>query len=92
MVKSKIEYVVKYSDFLKWTNLSFLNIQEINDNLSSLVLTNQDEDESARKFDILTLKFQLDLLNGSKNNNKFIDKIKLISKSLFTKQTIRSFY
>ncbi len=57
-VKQKIKYVEKYKDAVNWNNLTDLQVKEIKDNLTSLIMSN-DNDESAKQFDKLMLAIEL---------------------------------
>lgn len=57
-VKQRIKYVEKYKDVVNWNNLTDLAIKEIKDNLTSLIISN-DNDESAKQFDRLMLSIEL---------------------------------
>lgn len=51
-------YVEKYKDVVNWNNLTDLAVKEIKDNLTSLIISN-DNDESAKQFDRLMLVVEL---------------------------------
>lgn len=53
-VRQKIRYVEKYKEKVNWSNLSQLDVMEIKKNITSLVMSN-DNDESAKHFDRLML-------------------------------------
>lgn len=57
-VKQRIKYVEKYKDVVNWNNLTDLAVKEIKDNLTSLIISN-DNDESAKQFDRLMLAVEL---------------------------------
>ena len=57
-VKQRIKYVEKYKDVVNWNNLTDLAVKEIKDNLTSLIISN-DNDESAKQFDRLMLSIEL---------------------------------
>lgn len=57
-VKQKIKYVEKYKDVVNWNNLTDLAVKEIKDNLTLLIMSN-DNDESAKQFDRLMLSIEL---------------------------------
>ena len=57
-VKQKIKYVEKYKNIVNWQSLTDLKVKEIKDNLTSLVMSN-DNDESAKQFDRLMLSIEL---------------------------------
>ena len=57
-VKQKIQYVEKYKDVVNWNNLTDLAVKEIKDNLTLLIMSN-DNDEPAKQFDRLMLSIEL---------------------------------
>lgn len=57
-VKQKMQYVEKYKDIVNWNNLTDLAVKEIKDNLTSLIMSN-DDDETAKQFDRLMLSIEL---------------------------------
>ncbi len=57
-VKQKIKYVEKYKEIVNWNNLTDLTVKEIKDNLTLLIMSN-DNDESAKQFDRLMLAIEL---------------------------------
>lgn len=57
-VKQKMQYVDKYKDIVNWNNLTDLAVKEIKDNLTSLIMSN-DNDETAKQFDRLMLSIEL---------------------------------
>ncbi len=57
-VKQKMQYVEKYKDIVNWNNLTDLAVKEIKDNLTSLIMSN-DNDETAKQFDRLMLSIEL---------------------------------
>ncbi len=56
-VKQKMQYVEKYKDIVNWNNLTDLAVKEIKDNLTSLIMSN-DNDETAKQFDRLMLSIE----------------------------------
>lgn len=75
VVRKQLRYVKEYSNKSKWLNLSKGDVQEINTHLSHLQPSNKDDDELARRFDMLVLSYQLLLLVGSDKTSKFTAKI-----------------
>jgi type I restriction enzyme R subunit len=88
VVKAKLRTVVEYSDKARWQNLSKSDVLEINTDLSTLALPQKDDDELARRFDVLILNYQLALLTAAQSTDKFINKIAALSKALLKKQNI----
>lgn len=88
VVKAALRFVVEFSVKARWENLSKGDMQEINSHLSSLILPAKDDDELARRFDILILNYQLALLTSAYSTDRFINKISSIAKDLLKKQNI----
>lgn len=88
VVKAALREVVEFSQQTRWDNLSKGDMLDINTHLSSLVLPVKDDDELARRFDILILNYQLALLSGSYSTEGYINKINLTAKALLTKLNI----
>ncbi len=68
-VKQRIKYVEKYKDIVNWNNLTDLQVKEIKDNLTSLIMSN-DNDESAKQFDKLMLSIELSKMLNIKYNRE----------------------
>lgn len=68
-VKQKIQYVEKYKDAVNWNNLTDLQVKEIKDNLTHLIMSN-DNDESAKQFDRLMLAIELSKMLNIKFNRE----------------------
>jgi type I restriction enzyme, R subunit len=75
VVQKQLRYVTEYSNKSKWLNLSKSDVQEINTHLSHLQPANKDDDELARRFDMLVLIYQILLLSESGNTGKYMSKI-----------------
>jgi type I restriction enzyme, R subunit len=88
VVKAALRAVVEFSNKARWENLSKGDMLEINTHLSSLILPAKDDDELARRFDILILNYQLALLRGAYSTDRYIIKISSIAKDLLKKQNI----
>jgi len=87
VVRKQLRYVKEYSNKSKWLNLSKSDIQEINTHLSHLSLPPKDDDELARRFDILVLNYQMVLLIGG-NAGKYMSKIYITASALQKKDNI----
>lgn len=68
-VKQKMQYVEKYKDAVNWNNLTDLQVKEIKDNLTHLIMSN-DNDESAKQFDRLMLAIELSKMLNIKFNRE----------------------
>jgi type I restriction enzyme R subunit len=88
VVKAEMRTVAEYSNKVRWDNLSKSDQLEINSHLSQLVLPRKEDDELARRFDILVLKYQLALLTGAYSTDGYLIKISDAAKSLLKKQNI----
>jgi type I restriction enzyme R subunit len=88
VVKAKLRAVVEFSDKARWQNLSKSDMLEINTHLSSLVLPDKDDDELARRFDVLILNYQLALLTDGYSTDRYMNQISGIAKDLLKKQNI----
>ena len=88
VVKAEMRTVTEYSNKTRWDSLSKSDMLEINTHLSQLVLPKKEDDEFARRFDILVLNYQLALLTGAYSTNGYINKISDTAKSLLKKQNI----
>ncbi len=87
VVKAKLRFVVEYSHAERWQNLSKGDVLDINNELSGLEAKNDKDDELAKRFDVLILKFQIALLM-SKNRDHYINSISGTAKALLKKQNI----
>ncbi|KQT36555.1 DEAD/DEAH box helicase family protein [Methylophilus sp. Leaf414] len=88
VVKAKLRYVVEYSEKLRWQNLSKGDTLDINTHLSSLALPAKEDDELAKRFDILILNYQLALMTAAYSTDRFITQISGTAKALLKKQNI----
>jgi len=88
VVKAKLRVVVEFSDKARWQRLSKSDMLEINSHLSALVLPVDEDDELARRFDVLILNYQLALLTSAYSTDRYIKKINTIASSLLTKLNI----
>ncbi|MDC9728598.1 MAG: DEAD/DEAH box helicase family protein [Methyloprofundus sp.] len=88
VVKAALREVVEFSQKSRWDSVSKGDMLEINTHLSSLVLPAKEDDEQARRFDILILNYQLALLTGAYSTDRYINKISGIANDLLGKQNI----
>ncbi len=88
IVRKELKYVKEYSNKNRWLNLSKSDVQEINNHLSHLQSASRDDDELARRFDMLILIYQILLLSGSDNTGKYMTKIFSTASSLQKKDNI----
>ena len=88
VVRKQMRYVTEYSNKAKWLNLSKSDVQEINSHLSHLQPASKNDDELARRFDMLVLMYQILLLTGSESTGKYMTKIFRTASSLQKKDNI----
>lgn len=87
MVKSKLRYVVEYSNQSRWENLSKGDVLDIKNNLSKLVVPEEEDDELARRFDVLMLSINLARFSG-KDDYKRVSQVVNICTRLEKKKNI----
>jgi type I restriction enzyme R subunit len=88
VVKAKLRAVTEFSNKKRWANISKNDMLDINTNLSELILPVKDDDEFARRFDILILNFQLALLTAAHSTDRYVNKVSGIARDLLKKQNI----
>ena len=88
VVRKELRYVKEFSNKNKWLNLSKSDVQDINSHLSHLQPASRDDDELARRFDMLILIYQILLLSGSDSTGKYMSKIFRTAASLQKKDNI----
>jgi type I restriction enzyme R subunit len=88
VVKAKLRYVVEYSEPARWQNISKGDMLDINTHLSGLGVPAKEDDELAKRFDILILNYQLALLTAAYSTDRFIAQISGTAKALLKKQNI----
>ena len=87
MVTMKLRYVKEYASLQRWQNLSRGDVLDIGEHLAGLILPEKDDDELARRFDILMLSLKLALLEG-REGAKYIQKIASTAQRLEKKKNI----
>jgi len=88
VIKAALRFVIEYSAAARWQNLSKSDMLDINCHLSTLILPHKEDDELARRFDILILNYQLTLLTGAYSTDRYINKISSTAQALLKKQNI----
>lgn len=88
VVKAKLRSVVEYSHKANWENISQSDVLDINKDLSGLVLFKKGDDELAKRFDVLILKYQLALLSAGMSTDGYITNISSIASQLLKKTNI----
>lgn len=87
IVRQHWEVVEKYQDANQWNALSDLNVKEIFDHIAILVVET-DQDEKAKRFDVLMLELQLSVLTGAARQAQFIQKVVATAALLSKKSAI----
>lgn len=87
IVRQHWEVVEKYQDKNQWNALSDLDVKEIFDHIAPLVIET-DQDEKAKRFDVLMLELQLNVLMGLKRQEQLIQKVVATAALLSKKSSI----
>ncbi|MBT8245374.1 MAG: DEAD/DEAH box helicase family protein [Winogradskyella sp.] len=88
-VRKHLALVEAFKNRQRWDNLSQVDVHDISENLSGLEAYNPNDDEGAKRFDLLMLNFQLALLLGATNKqHQYIGKLVSISQGLLKKRTV----
>ncbi|MDZ7740200.1 MAG: hypothetical protein U5Q03_00105 [Bacteroidota bacterium] len=87
IVRRSLRYVDQFKSRDQWENLSKTDIIDIKQHLTPLILTDQ-EDELAKRFDLIILNLQIAHLTGSMNMEPYIKRIKHIGRGLLKKSNI----
>lgn len=88
VVKAKLRYVVEYTESYRWQNISKSDMLDINTHLSSLGVPTKEDDELAKRFDLLILNYQLALMTAAYSTDRYIKQISGTAKALLKKQNI----
>jgi type I restriction enzyme R subunit len=88
VVRKELRYVNEFRNKKKWNNLNPSDVTTINQHLSHLQTHAKDDDELARRFDMIVLNYQVLLLQGSSESRKFMDRILTTAKALEKKSNI----
>ena len=80
-VRAKWEAVSHFKDVSAWTYISELDLMTLKTDISPLIPKTV-LDESAKKFDVLTLSIELSYLGGETKADKCIQRVKLIAEKL----------
>jgi type I restriction enzyme R subunit len=87
IVRQHWELVKKYKDPAAWNALGELDVKELFDYISALVLESS-EHESAKRFDVLMYDLQLSLLNADTKQVRIIPKVAKTASKLSKKTSI----
>lgn len=86
-VRAKWEAVSHFKDTASWTYISELDVLTLKNDISPLLPKNT-LDESAKKFDVLTLTIELSLLTDDVDGSKCIQRVHIIADKLQEKATL----
>ncbi len=89
IVRQHWEVVEKYRDTNSWNALTDLDIKELFDHIAPL-MTENDQDEMAKRFDVLMLEIELSVLIGEKKLLGLIQKVVTTAGKLSKKASIPS--
>jgi type I restriction enzyme R subunit len=89
IVRQYWKTVEKYKDPNAWNALSDLDVKELFDHIAPL-MSETDQDEMAKRFDVLMLDIQLSILNGEKKQAGLIQKVVKTAGKLSKKASIPS--
>ncbi|MDT0677000.1 DEAD/DEAH box helicase family protein [Autumnicola musiva] len=88
LVRSVWEHVKKYKNREAWDNLSKGDENDIKTHLSRLPSYKDDEDELAKRFDLLVLRLHYALIAGDSSQERYIERIYNIGNRLEKKRNI----
>ncbi|HNW88511.1 MAG TPA: DEAD/DEAH box helicase family protein [Bacteroidales bacterium] len=89
LVRMHLRYVDEYALLSRWFNLSKSDCFDITKHLASLIPV-KDEDEFARRFDLLILNVQLAIISAEKSQKRYINQVINLAKGLALKNNIPS--
>ena len=89
IVRQQWKTVEKYKDPNAWNALSDLDVKELFDHIAPL-MSETDQDEMAKRFDVIMLDIQLSILNGEKKQAGLIQKVIKTAGKLSKKASIPS--
>ncbi|WP_327023427.1 DEAD/DEAH box helicase family protein [Micromonospora sp. NBC_01739] len=87
-VRPKRKLVEHYLDFTRWHRLSRETVDEIGGNLAGLPTAKLDEDEAAKRFDLLVLRLQLGQFEVVPDYEKLRQQVQTIAATLLEKTSI----
>ena len=89
IVRQHWEVVERYKDPNSWNALSDIDMKELFDHIAPLTIET-DQDEMAKRFDVLMLDLQLSVLKGEKKQATLIQKVVKTAEKLSKKASIPS--
>lgn len=90
VVRKHWEAVRKYKERKEWDSLSESKRMEMNRHLGGLISYEEDNDELAKKFDLLIYRLELAVMSGDKRQSKMMGEIRQIGEKLLAKRNIPS--
>ncbi|OZV77898.1 restriction endonuclease subunit R [Micromonospora echinospora] len=87
-VRPKRKLVEYYLDFARWHRLTPEAVEEIGGNLANLPTAKLDEDEAAKRFDLLVLRLQLGQFEAIPDYDKLRQQVQLIASTLLEQTSI----
>ncbi|WP_299061703.1 DEAD/DEAH box helicase family protein [uncultured Polaribacter sp.] len=87
-VRKHLKLVTEFKNRERWNNLSVGDIADICKNLSNLSAKKNEDDELAKRFDLLALRLQLAILKNATSQENYISRIHDIGVKLFKKRNI----
>jgi type I restriction enzyme, R subunit len=88
-VRKHWSLVIQFKNRQRWDNLSVGDVHDLSTNLSGLAPYNEDDDELAKRFDLLVLNFQQAILAGNgKSEETYVKQIYNIANNLYKKRNI----
>lgn len=88
VVRKELRLVNEYTQRNRWENISKTDFMDICTHLSNLPVPNDNEDPTAKRFDLLITNLQLAILLKSKKQTGLVDKIGNIGRLLMKKVNI----
>jgi type I restriction enzyme R subunit len=88
VVRRERRLVEHYSDFDQWHRLTPDVVIEIGTHLASLPTTERDDDEAAKRFDLLVLRLQLGQLNAEPGHERLRKQVQEIASALLEQTSI----
>ncbi|MCG8182754.1 DEAD/DEAH box helicase family protein [Tenacibaculum piscium] len=87
-VRKHLRLVIEFKKRERWNNLTVGDIADICASLSNLSANKNENDELAKRFDLLSLRLQLAILNNAKSQENYIARIHDIGIKLYKKRNI----
>lgn len=88
LVRPHRRWVERYSSTESWQRISPADAEEISEHLAGLPSAVRDDDEHAKRFDLLVLRLQLCVLNGEPGFERWRDRVREIASALLEKTNI----